>query len=304
MSRKALSTDMSTSLGLCGQVPTAVECAADVISQEQIGPQTYRLRLGCPEVARQILPGQFFMLRAIDRSDPLLGRPFALLDVVRDASGDAIGIDLGYVVVGKFTKLLSELAVGSVLEIWGPLGNGFPTVDTGHLVIVAGGIGQTPFVAVTREALGLAQYGEPARCPVGRPEKITVCYGARSAAALAGAEWFELPGIDLQLSTDDGSRGRHGFVTDLLRDLISGPTPPTTLFCCGPEPMMRAVAKLVEPTNIDGWLSLETPMACGFGACFSCVARIRQPDGSWDYRRTCVEGPIFRSRDVVFAEDA
>jgi len=291
-------------LGLPGQVLVAVEESAVVVSQTEVAPKTFRMRLNCSGVARQILPGQFFMLRAVDRTDPLLGRPFALLDVVRDAAGVPTGIDFGYVVVGKFTGLLSQLSTGAPLDVWGPLGNGFAPVTAGHLAIVAGGIGQTPFVAVIREALELDSYGDPVRKISGRPRKITFCYGARSAMALAGVDWFDVPGVDVRLATDDGSRGRKGFVTEVLKELLQCADPPTAVYCCGPEPMMRAVAQITTAAQVPAWLSLETPMACGFGACFSCVARIRQPDGAWDYRRTCVEGPIFQAADVVFAEDA
>lgn len=288
------------SLDLAGQVLTAKQGPAVVVAQERIAHNTYRMRLECPEAARQIRPGQFFMLRSLDGSDPLLGRPFALLDIVRDAAGQPTGIDFGYVVVGKLTGLLSTMSPGHRLEIWGPLGNGFDPVIEGHLAIVAGGIGQTPFVAVVREALGLETYGEPPRRPAGSPRRITVCYGARSRHLLAGAEWFQHPGVELQLATDDGSQGHRGFVTDLLQILLQSDDPPTAVYCCGPEPMMRAVAKLTSAAAVPAWLSLETPMACGVGACFSCVARLRQPDGGWDYRRVCVEGPVFRAEDVVF----
>lgn len=291
-------------LGLCGQVLTAVEEPATMISQTAVAPGTYRMRLACPGVARQILPGQFFMLRSVDRSDPLLGRPFALLDVVRDDAGQPIGIDFGYTVVGKFTTLLSHLPAGETLEIWGPLGNGFTPVESGHLAIVAGGIGQTPFVAVLRELLGLETYGSPSRRVSGRPDRITFCYGARTKTLLAGMDWFQHPGVDVRVATDDGSAGHHGFVTGVLQELIQSSEPPTAVLCCGPEPMMRAVQKITVAADIPAWLSLESPMACGFGACFSCVARIRQPDGNWDYRRTCVEGPVFPARDVVFEADA
>lgn len=287
-------------LGLAGQVFSAGQQTAVVLGQELLAQNTYRMRLECPALARQILPGQFFMLRAVDRSDPLLGRPFALLDVARDEDGTPFGIDFGYVVVGKLTGLLATLPAGAPLEIWGPLGNGFAPVTSGHLAIVAGGIGQTPFVAVVREALGLDQYGDPVRKPAGRPDKITVCYGARSAKLLAGIDWFQLPGVDLRIATDDGTQGHRGYVTDLLSQLIASDDPPTTVYCCGPEPMMRAVAGIAGRAGVPAWLSLETPMACGFGACFSCVTRLRQPDGTWDYRRVCVEGPVFPADQVVF----
>lgn len=289
------------SLELPGQVMTAMQATAVVCEHRPLAERTWFMRLDCPGIAAQILPGQFFMLRSPDRSDPLLGRPFALLDVHHDDAGKPRGIEFGYVTVGKFTNLLSTLTVGDELEIWGPLGNGFPVTDGGHLAIVAGGIGQTPFVSVIREALGETTYGSPAR-PFGtKPRKISFCYGARSKAHLAGVDdWFRRPGVDVHLATDDGSVGHHGYVTQLLQHLIASEDPPTAVYCCGPEPMMHAVQKIVTQPGIPTLLSLETPMACGFGACFSCVAPIRQDDGTWDYKRVCVEGPVFPADRVVF----
>lgn len=288
------------SLGLPGQVLSACVETAVLSRQTPIAPRTFRATLDCPRIAREIGPGQFFMLRAPHRSDPLLGRPFALLDIVRNAHGEPTGLDFGYSVVGRFTTLLSTLTEGSPLEIWGPLGNGFPVVDTSHLAIVAGGIGQTPFVAVIREALGCERYGQSPRAVMSSPPRITVCYGARTASAVAGMEWFSVPGVTTRIATDDGSLGTRGFVTTLLDDLLASDDPPTAVYCCGPEPMMHAVAQRCLVAGVPAWLSLETPMACGIGACFSCVARIRQPDGSWDYQRTCVEGPVFPADKVVF----
>ncbi len=160
--------------------------------------------------------------------------------------------------------------------------------------MVAGGIGQTPFLALATEHLGVRSYGQQERV-VRRPEKITLCYGARNAAYLAGVEDFRKLGIDVRLSTDDGSAGQHGFVTDLLRQVLdeSADRSSRTIVCCGPERMMAAVAQIAKQYDVPCQVSLETPMACGIGICFTCVAKVRQSDGSWDYKRTCVEGPIF-----------
>jgi dihydroorotate dehydrogenase electron transfer subunit len=113
---------------------------------------------------------------------------------------------------------------------------------------------------------------------------------------------FDREGIDIRIATDDGTAGHHGFVTDVLRPLLDQSRPQASIFCCGPEPMMKAVSRLAEKANVPCWLSLETPMACGFGACFSCVARIKQDHGDWDYRRVCVEGPVFPSHKVVLED--
>jgi len=286
-------------LCLPGLVRTASQVCATVVEHEQMARNTWRMRLECPDVARQILPGQFFMIKLAGRSDPLLGRPFALYDVYCDAAGVAQGIDFGYVVVGKMTTQLELLRAGDAVEVWGPLGNGFPLPPEGHLVIVAGGIGQTPFLAVIREALRRRAYGQPPRELAHVPSRITLCYGVRSKEYLAGVAEFEREGIDVRVATDDGSAGHHGFVTDLLKTLIAQPSGPMTVYCCGPEPMMHAVSRLTTAAGVPCWLSLETPMACGFGACFSCVTRVKQDDGSWDYRRVCVEGPVFSAAQLA-----
>ncbi len=293
-------TTSSSDLCLPGLVRSAVQCRATVVEHEPMACNTWRMKLECPEIARQILPGQFFMVRLPERSDPLLGRPFALYDIYHDAAGQPRGLDFGYVVVGKMTSLLESLQAGDTVELWGPLGNGFPPPTAGHLVIVAGGIGVTPFLAVIREALRRRVYGQPPRELGHAPSRITLCYGVRSVEFLAGVEEFRREGIDVRIATDDGSVGHRGFVTELLQQLLNEPTPPAAVYCCGPEPLMHAVARLTDTANVPCWLSLETPMACGFGACFSCVTKVKQDDGSWDYRRVCVEGPVFPARQLAF----
>ena len=261
--------------------------------------ETYRVRFRCPEIATQILPGQFVMVRLAGSDDPLLGRPFALYDTVLGVDGQPTGLDIVYRVVGKMTGRLVQRKAGERLEVWGPLGNGFAAQRTGHLVMVAGGIGQTPFLALAREYLGLGTYGDPAR-QVPRARRATLCYGVRSREYLAGVADFEQAGVEVRLSTEDGSAGHRGLVTDLVPPLVAESPRDCRIVCCGPEPMMEAAARIARQLSVPCQVSLETPMACGMGICFSCVARIRDGSGRWDYRRTCVEGPVFDAEDVQF----
>jgi len=284
---------------LPGSNSQAVHCTATLVEQRQMARDTYCMRLQCPEIARQILPGQFFMIRDFNSNDPLLGRPFALFDIYYDESGEPAGIDFGYLVVGKLTSLMPDWQPGDQVEIWGPLGNGFPPPTDGHLMMVAGGIGQTPFLAVAHEALGIRRYGNLPRELENLPAKVSMCYGVRSSEFLAGLSEFEIEGLDFQVATDDGSAGHHGFVTELLEQSLQSSEKPDAIYCCGPEPMMRAVADLSQKHETPCWLSLETPMACGFGACFSCVTPVREADGEWDYRRVCVEGPVFPAEQLI-----
>jgi dihydroorotate dehydrogenase electron transfer subunit len=202
------------------------------------------------------------------------------------------------------TTRLAAFQAGQTLDIWGPLGNGFPPQNGGHLIMVAGGIGQTPFMAMARESLGKRSYRTPHRQAT-PATSVTLCYGARQADYLAGVEDFRTLGVDVRVSTDDGSAGHHGLVTDLLSTVLNERAAAQTLrdsriICCGPEKMMQAVADIAKQRGVACQVSLETPMACGIGICFSCVTRVRQGDGQWDYRRTCVEGPVFDAAEIVW----
>ncbi len=270
-----------------------------IVAHRQVGERTFRLRLDAPVIAAGSFPGQFAMLRIPDRVDPLLARPLAIYDTFhsaddtepRGAARTRRYADFLYLVHGKFTTALTALPAGAELEIWGPLGNGFrrlPPVD--HLVLVAGGIGQTALLAAGRAALA------------GGASRVTLCWGARQAGYLADADDFRRAGIDVHLATLDGSAGVRGTVIDLL-DRVFAPgsgVRPGHVASCGPEPMMAAVAHWSAGRGVGCTVSLETPMACGIGICFTCVAPIRDAAGGWDYRRTCVEGPVFDATAVVW----
>jgi dihydroorotate dehydrogenase electron transfer subunit len=276
-----------------------------IVENVALALDTYRIRLECPEIAGRIVPGQFLMLRLAGGNDPLLGRPLALYDVILDEEGKPRWIDIVYLTIGKMTRRLAESIPDESLEIWGPLGNGFPPEPTDHLVMVAGGIGQTPFVALAKEYLGQQRYGESLPDASTNPrnaraKKVTLCYGAKSAAYLAGADDFRKWGVNVRLCTEDGSAGHRGLVTELIEPAVAAEKGSCRIVCCGPEPMLDAVAKIAAKLKIPCQVSLETPMACGIGICFSCVAKIRDESGNWDYRRTCVEGPIFDAAQVAF----
>jgi dihydroorotate dehydrogenase electron transfer subunit len=268
---------------------------AEITENVRLARATYRVRLACPDLAAAIRPGQFVMLRLLGTSDPLLGRPFALYDTILDAAGLPTALDVVYLVVGKMTGKLAEVRPGDRLDVWGPLGNGFAELDgLDDVALVAGGIGQTPFLAYIRDLLGKCGYGDrPARRRVGR---LRLYYGVRSADLAAGMEDFRAAGAEVHLASDDGSLGYRGFVTQLL----AGHPWPQHIVGCGPEPMLHALAKQARAWGVPCHLSLETPMACGLGMCFSCVTRVRTPDGGWDYKRVCVDGPVFDAAHLAW----
>jgi dihydroorotate dehydrogenase electron transfer subunit len=210
-------------------------------------------------------PGQFYMLAAAERwgggagERPFLGRAVSVMRV-----GDGGLVEFLLEEVGPGTRRLCELAVGEALLLVGPFGRGFSVPAGPDTLLVGGGIGIAPLVAV-QEAWG------------GR-----VLLGFRDAGHAAGAELFGDPVV----ATEDGSVGHHGVVTDLLdRELAARPRP---VYACGPPAMLAAVLERARRHDVASELALEAPMACGFGACYGCV--VATVDG---YRRVCVDGPVF-----------
>jgi dihydroorotate dehydrogenase electron transfer subunit len=232
----------------------AVQRMVEIVENVRLAKDTYRLRFYAPEIARRILPGQFLMLRIAGLNDPLIGRPLALYDTLPGDSGQPELVDVVYLVKGKLTSQLWQMQPGQRLDVWGPLGNGFgaagnvgargnalhgavehrrPALPTEHLILVAGGIGFTPFLALAQEALHKKKYGDPPR-EAPRALHITYCYGARTADYFAGLDDFLELGVDVRLATDDGSRGHHGFVTDLLKQALAEHHGRPHVVCCGP----------------------------------------------------------------------
>ncbi len=285
-------------MSLAPAAPCFLQTTAPIIANRRLARDTHLIRLEAAELARRIRPGQFVMLRPTGGSDPLLGRPVALYDTYLDAHGEPAGIDVVYLVVGKMTRRLAALRPGDALVTWGPLGNGFPDpVGDDHVGLVAGGIGQTPFLAHIRALLGTRGYGgQPKRQHVRR---VSLYYGVRTAELAAGADDFRAAGATVHLATDDGSLGFRGFVTQLLEQHEM----PQHLFGCGPEPMLHALARLAQGRGTPCHLSLETPMACGVGICFSCVTQVKTAEG-WDYQRVCVDGPVFDATYLRWDDEA
>ncbi len=271
---------------------------ATVISNRQAAQETGRIRLRCPELAQRVRPGQFLMLRLCDKTDPLLGRAFA----VYDADPDSGEIEVLYLVVGKMTQLLMKVQPGGQIAVTGPLGNGWDAIEDEdysrfgksqyetndpplHVVMVAGGIGQTPFHLVAREHRAL-----------NRRAKLTLIMGARTRERLCCVDEFQALGVDVRIATEDGSEGTKGFVTSVLDDVLaSSAIRPSQMriMACGPTPMLKAVWHVAEKKNLRCWVSLESAMSCGLGICYGCAIEYLVSDKTWDYRRVCVDGPVF-----------
>jgi dihydroorotate dehydrogenase electron transfer subunit len=155
--------------------------------------------------------------------------------------------------------------------------------------MVAGGVGLAPFATLAET---LVASGARAR----------LFYGGRSASDLFYLDWFESRGVALDLATEDGSRGVRGRVTAPLAAALgeAGPDRPLTLYACGPEPMLKAVADLARQHARPSQLSTEQVMGCGLGGCYSCVVKVRDKAGSAHFVRSCLNGPVFEGRDLIW----
>ncbi len=268
----------------CQEHP-AVQTERLVVAENvPLGQETFRIRLLDSKIAASVRPGQFVMLRLPDRSDPLLGRPLAVFQTSPEGA-----VDLVYLVVGKMTSRLAAVRAGDSLEMWGPLGNFFRFEDADRLIMVAGGIGQTPMLMLSKAFLKERGVGTAA-----------LLYGARNKARFSCLEDFERAGVNLYLASDDGSAGHQGPVTDLIPEIArtfrkENGTSRIKIVACGPQPMLRSVFAAARKLELPCEVSLESPMACGLGICFSCVVPYRETEtaDSWEYVRTCVNGPIF-----------
>ena len=270
-----------------------------ILANAEIAASVWRVALEAPRFAALARPGQFLMLRLPNSNDPVLGRPFA----VYDADPSTGRVEAVYAVVGKATSRMTALRPGEALELWGPLGNGWDaakrTSAPKRLALVAGGVGSAPFYLLVKELM--------AQDPAVRPE-TTYVFGARSKERLNCVDEFRALGVDVRVATEDGSVGTKGFATDVLPEIFSEELDPADcqIFACGPTPMLRAVAAWSAKRGYDCWTSLESPMACGMGLCYSCVVKwlidpaLGDVEGNWDYRRTCVDGPVFNAARLVW----
>lgn len=275
--------------------PTAMQEDAIVIEQEPMAHLTYRLRLEAPRMARKARCGQFLMLQVRDGLDPLLRRPLSFHRILPEEGA----VELLYRVVGRGTWLLSRVAPAMRLGLLGPLGNGFalPQDPACPVAVVAGGIGIAPLME-------LLVHLDARRCAEGLTDQaIHLFYGARTAAELLPDDVFSGLGIDIHRSTDDGTAGFSGRVTQLLHDTVKAlALPVQEVFACGPLAMQYHVARWATAQGIPSQLSLESLMACGLGACLGCAlpAPSSRDPGADHYVHVCKDGPIFKGDAILW----
>ena len=250
---------------------------ARVLGNEQVGPRLYKITLDAPRMAHAVQPGQFIHMQLPGFEAHILRRPFSVYRVLPESGA----IEIIYQTVGEGTEFMTGYGQGVECSVMGPLGHGWQPCE-GKLLVVGGGVGAAPLFMFAEQ---LAAAGHP----------FEVVLGAQTESMLVTrADYAALLGRDPILATDDGSVGYAGFCTEPVREqLASGQY--AGVFCCGPEPLMRAVASIAAEAGVACWVSMEKRMACGIGACLSCVVETHEGK-----RRSCVDGPVFDAKDVVW----
>ena len=256
---------------------------AEILANRNVQGGYFRLDLRTSHIAGEVTPGQFVHVRIPLLSQRILRRPFSVFDVDADSGR----LSIIYKVVGEGPDQLSRGGVGTAVSVLGPLGRGFTLPGAAEpSLIVAGG------------------YGCAATYLLAKRSSVRPCclFGARSAADLLLVDEFRTLGCDVRIATDDGSSGHRGMVTELLSGLLPELSAGAwRIFACGPNPMLRAVSRIVVPAGLTAEISLDHAMCCGVGACFACVVKRRADNAEgWEYVRTCTDGPVFPAADAVW----
>lgn len=247
---------------------------AKIIFNKKIALHHHVLAFRTPKGAKKVNPGQFFNVKVGGSYDPLLRRPFGAHKIAGSK------IEILYKVVGKATKILSERKPDEMLDVLGPLGNGFDiksllSSGSSSVALIAGGHGVAPLYALAKN---LKTFGL----------KISVFIGASSKKYVVCDGDFKKLGLKVHVATEDGSKGHKGLVTDLLKSGCS-------ICACGPKPMLKAVAKLSGKYKTYCQVSMEEYLGCGTGICMGCA--IKTCSGN---KLVCKDGPVFNAKEIIW----
>lgn len=234
---------------------------AKIVSNELLTNDIYRMELSCEF---QAVPGQFVQVQV---PGYYLRRPISISEVTEH------GLVIVYKVVGKGTEVLSTLEANSSVNLFGPLGTGFPIEKVDHVVLAGGGVGVPPLYETAKQYLA-------------QNTKVDVVLGFNEKSQIFYEDEFKALGCSVSIATMDGSYGTKGTVIDAMKDMDVN-----LIQACGPLPMLKAI----QNTYSSGHISLEARMACGMGACMGCVVKDEQGKSL----RVCKDGPVFEIGKVV-----
>ncbi|MDP8218696.1 MAG: dihydroorotate dehydrogenase electron transfer subunit [Candidatus Theseobacter exili] len=252
-----------------------------IINNSPLSENIYSMTFECLEIAGKFKPGQFVTVGISACGIQRLKRPFSIARCKDEC------VTILYQCVGLNTRALSECTAGMILDVTGPLGNGFKVEHNSNALLISGGVGAASLLALAEELLARGN------------SEVKLLFGARSANDLALRDFFAEIGLDVFVATDDGSEGLHGYVTELLDDYLMKNKQPDIIYACGPKPMLKEISSQALVKGIESQFCLEAYMACGLGVCMGCAQKIVH-DGEEEYLRVCKEGPVFFAKNICW----
>ncbi len=240
-----------------------------IIDNEEICKDIYKLNIHSASIADIASAGQFMHIRIGEQYDPLLRRPISICNLDKSKGQ----ITLLYRIFGRGTKLLSLKKSGDLLNVLGPLGNGFPIIKNKRCAVTGGGIGIAPLLELSKQ--------------LNLPD---IYLGFKDEVYMINE--FSMYSNKTFVFTEDGSTGILGYPTQLLLDNIGNYD---IVYTCGPKIMMKKVKSICEEKGVECYLSMEENMGCGIGACLVCSCKT---NFEGQYKKVCVDGPVFNSKEV------
>ncbi len=262
--------------------PVRADC--EVLLRRREGSY-WLLSMAAPAIARRAKPGQFVSI-AVDAPATLLRRPFSIARVSHQ--GAAAGtVEVVFDTHGPGTEWLAGVEPHDVLDVLGPLGNGFPLPQRRvACLLVGGGYGAAPLFSLAREL-------------VDRGLRVDMIVGAASSERILSPLDAKSLSVTTTFTTDDGSYGFHGQVTDVLDDVVRA-SRSGVVYACGPNSMLRAVSERCAALGVPVQVAVEERMACSVGVCFTCVMPMRGKDGDVRMKRTCIDGPVLNGARIAW----
>jgi dihydroorotate dehydrogenase electron transfer subunit len=264
-----------------------IQQVAEVLSYKKMGEEYHLLSIVTPEVAALAKPGQFVNLRPPRDRSFILRRPFSIYRVNR-RGGWAATIEVVFDIRGGGTEALAALRAHDTVDLIGPVGRPFTLSKTRNsCLLVGGGVGAVPLIFLGDELRAAGK-------------RVDVLWGASRASRLLNSIDAKRLGSKSAFSTDDGSEGHHGHVTDLLPEMIEK-CGTEVIYACGPHPMLESVTKIALQYRIPVQVAMEALMGCGVGVCMTCVQPVWNKAGSDLVNvRTCVDGPVFNGARIAW----
>jgi dihydroorotate dehydrogenase electron transfer subunit len=245
----------------------------------------HSITLVAPEIADDARPGQFVEIAVPSGREFLLRRPFSIHQASRKG-GWAGTLEIALVPVGPGTRWLTDIEAHDFLDVVGPLGRPFPyPTQPNSCLLIGGGYGAAPLYFLAQELRS-------------RGKRVDMIIGARDQERVFKAVEAKRLSVQVTITTEDGSLGERGRVTDVLPGMVTR-CDTEVVYACGPNPMLRAVAEYCSEQGLPTQVAVEELMACGMGVCWTCVVPVIRRDGTgWDYLLACVDGPVFSGSRV------